>query len=162
MKAQLDEQSVIKANAQFWEQMLGIHLEPVPMADIFCVGTRHVLGSVNLSGVWTGRIEVRIDEKLALSATAAMLMQPVETVGQADTLDAIQEIANMTAGVIKSSLPRPCTMTVPVSAFEPDKFCKRQRCPNSLTVGFRHADGDLMVRITETDALAENQPFAGC
>jgi CheY-specific phosphatase CheX len=149
MKALLDEQSVISANAQFWEQMLAIKLEPVPMAEIFCVGTRHLLGSVELSGAWNGRIEVRIDERLALSATAAMLMQPAETVGQADTLDATKEIANMIAGVIKSSLPRPCTMTVPESAVEPDKCCEQQRSENTLAVGFRHADGDLMVRVSE-------------
>ena len=50
-------------------------------------------------------IEVRIDERLEYRATAAMLMQPIETVGEADTLDAIKEIANMIAGSIKSSLP---------------------------------------------------------
>jgi hypothetical protein len=44
MRALLDEQSVINANAQFWEQMLAIKLEPVPMAEIFCVGTRHSAG----------------------------------------------------------------------------------------------------------------------
>jgi CheY-specific phosphatase CheX len=147
----LDEQSVIKANAQFWEQMLAFKLEPVPMAEIFCVGTRHLLGSVQLSGVWNGRIEIRIDEGLALCATAAMLMQPVESVVEADTLDATKEIANMIAGVIKSSLPRPCTMTVPESAVEPEKCCERQRSENTLAVGFRHADGDLMVRISENE-----------
>jgi hypothetical protein len=35
--------------------------------------------------VWQGRIEVRIDEKLAYLATAAMLMQPVDDSGEADT-----------------------------------------------------------------------------
>lgn len=145
IRAQLDEQSVISANAQFWEQMLAIRLEPVPMAKIFCVGMRHLLGSVELSGVWKGRVEVRIDEKLALSATAAMLMQPIDTVGQADTLDATKEIA----GVIKSSLLRPCTMTVPWSVMEPEGCCEPQRTENTLAVGFRHADGDLMVRVSE-------------
>jgi CheY-specific phosphatase CheX len=149
MQAQLDEQSVISANAQFWEQMLAFKLEPVPMAEVFCVGTRHLLGSVELSGMWKGRIEVRIDEGLALSATAAMLMQPIGTVVQADTLDATKEIANMIAGVIKSALPRPCTMTVPESQVEPDGCCQPQRTKDTLAVGFRHADGDLMVRVSE-------------
>ncbi len=149
MQAHLDEQSVISANAQFWEQMLSIKLEPVPMAEIFCVGTRHLLGSVELSGTWRGRIEVRIDERLAYIATAAMLMQPMDTVVQADTLDATKEIANMIAGVIKSSLPRPSTMTVPESVVEPERICESQRTENTLAVGFRHPDGDLMVRVSE-------------
>jgi len=151
MRVQLDEESVISANSQFWEQMLAMRLEPVlmPMAQELCVGTRHLLGTVKLSGMWQGRIEVRIDERLAYCATAAMLMQPMETVGEADTLDATKEIANMIAGVIKSSLPRPCTMTVPESAVEAAAFCELQRIENTLAVGFRHADGDLMVRVWE-------------
>jgi CheY-specific phosphatase CheX len=149
MRAQIDEQSVINANAQFWEQMLDLKLEPVPIAEIFCVGTRHLLGTVELSGAWKGRIEVRIDEKLAYIATAAMLMQPVDTVSENDTLDATREIANMIAGVLKSSLPRPCTMTVPESMVEADRCCKLQRSENTLAVGFRHAEGDLMVCVSE-------------
>ena len=149
MRAEVDEQSVITANTQFWEQMLAIRLEPVPMAEIFCVGTRHLLGSVELSGVWAGRIEVRIDEKLAYAATAAMMMQPEDTVAEADTLDATREITNMIAGVIKSSLPRPCTMTVPTSMVEPERVCESQRTESALAVGFRHEGGDLMVRVWE-------------
>ena len=149
MRAQIDEQSVISANAQFWEQMLAMKVEPAPMAEVFCVGIRHLMGSVELSGMWKGRIEVRMDERLAYSATAAMLMQPMDTVVEADTLDATKEIANMIAGVIKSCLPRPCTMTVPESAVEAAKFCELQRTEDTLAVGFHHADGDLMVRVWE-------------
>lgn len=149
MRAKLDEQAVISANTQFWEQMLALKLEPVPMAEIFCVGTRHLLGSVELSGVWEGRIDVRIDEKLAYIATAAMLMQPIDTVAEGDMLDATREIANMIAGGIKSSLPRPCSMTVPTSMVEPERVCASQRTEGTLAVGFRHEGGDLMVRICE-------------
>jgi len=155
MRALLDEQSVINANAQFWEQMLNLKLDPVPMAEIFCVGTRHLLGTVELSGVWKGRIEVRIDEKLAYLATAAMLMQPLDTVGEADTMDATKEITNMIAGVLKSSLPRPCAMTVPESMVEPERVCESQRTESTLAVGFRHADGDLMVRVWEDESTQE-------
>jgi hypothetical protein len=151
MRTQLDKQSVISANSQFWEQMLAMKLEPVPMAEIFCVGTRHLLGSVELSGMWNCRIEVRIDERLAYVATAAMLMQPVDSVVQADMLDATKEIANMIAGVLKSSLPRPCAMTVPESAMEADRVCALQRSENTLAVGFRHSDDDLMVCVSEHD-----------
>ena len=88
---------------------------------------------------------------LAYQATAAMMMQPLETVGEADALDATKEIANMIAGTIKSSLPRPCTMTVPESAVEADDFCNPEPADDSLVVAFRHATGDLMVRIWEQE-----------
>jgi hypothetical protein len=66
MRAQIDEQCVIKANSQFWEQMLAMTLDPVSVSGEFCVAAGHVMGSVNLGGVWKGRIEVRMAEGLAL------------------------------------------------------------------------------------------------
>jgi CheY-specific phosphatase CheX len=153
MRVQLDEQSVIKANSQFWEQMLAMTLNPMPMPGEFCVSAGHLHGSVTLGGVWKGRIEVRMGEGLAYQATAAMMMQPVETVGEADALDATKEIANMIAGVIKSSLPRPCTMTVPESIVEAAGFCSEAQTEDSLVVAFRHASGAMMVRVWEQEFL---------
>jgi len=151
MRANLDERCVINANSQFWEQMLAMTLAPLAAPGEFCVSAGHVLGSVVLGGVWKGRIEVRMAEGLAYHATAAMMMQPVETVGEADALDAAKEIANMIAGTIKSSLPRPCTMNVPESIVEAQCFCRPSQTEDSLVVAFRHASGDLMVRIWEQE-----------
>jgi CheY-specific phosphatase CheX len=151
MKAQLDEQSVIKANAQFWEQMLAMKLETMASVDELCVGAGHMFGAVALNGVWKGRIEVRMTGALAYEATSAMMMQPLDTVGEADVLDATKEIANMIAGTIKSSLPRPCNMTVPESALRPESFCGPASLEDSLVVGFRHTTGDLLVRIWEQE-----------
>lgn len=151
MRAQLDDESVINASTQFWEQMLAIHIEPVPIQGRFCVGERHLIGGVNLAGVWKGRIEVRMAEGLAYRATAVMLMLPVESVAEADTLDATKEIANMIAGAIKSSLPRPCTMTVPDAAVEAADFCDISRTEDTIAVAFLHPDGELMVRIWEQE-----------
>ena len=67
-----------------------------------------------------------------------MLMQPPETVAEADRLDAIKEIANMIAGVIKSSLPRPCAMSVPEAVLKPEKFCSAMRNMYSVAVAFHH------------------------
>ena len=151
MKALVDEQCVIKANSQFWEQMLSMIMEPQTASEVFSLGSGHVLGSVNLHGVWKGRIEVRLTEGLAYQATAAMMMQPLESVGQADALDATKEIANMIAGTIKSSLPRPCTMTVPESIVEAKEFSDLAQSEDSLVVLFHHESGDLMVRIWEEE-----------
>ena len=126
-------------------------LDPMPGRAEISLGAGHILGRVDLSGEWTGRIEVRMAMGLAYVATAAMLMQPIDTVVEADTLDAAKEIANMIAGVIKSSLPRPCTMAVPESAVEHVVFCGQPRTEDSLSVAFRHAAGDLMVRVWEQE-----------
>jgi hypothetical protein len=57
----------------------------------------------------------------------------------------------MIAGVIKSSLPRPCAMTVPASAVEAEGFCGQPRTEDTLVVAFRHATGDLVVRVWEQE-----------
>jgi CheY-specific phosphatase CheX len=153
MRAQLSEETVVKANSQFWEQMLAMKMETLPVAEEFCVEAGHMLSCVNLSGQWKGRIEVRLAGKLAYEATAAMLMQPVDAVGEADALDATKEIANMIAGLIKSSLPRPCAMAVPESNVEMKCFCGQPETEHTLVVAFRHTSGDLMVRIWEQECL---------
>lgn len=153
MRAQIGEESVIQANAQFWEQMLAMTVEPIPGPREFHAAAGHLVGSVGLSGVWTGRIEVRLDGSLAREATAAMLMQPAEEVGEADTVDATKEIANMIAGVIKSCLPRPCAMTVPAASVEMEAFTSAAPGDDSLEVVFRHGSGDLMVRVWEQECL---------
>lgn len=147
MWANLDEQSIIRANAQFWEQMLAMNLESVPWSPSFSLNSGFVLGFVALGGAWRGRIEIRLDAGLAYEATSAMMMQPLETVTEPDVIDAIKEIANMIAGTIKSSLPRPCSMNVPESAIEGGDFsliCDESDC---LAVVFRHKTGAMVVRI---------------
>ncbi len=147
MQIEVDESSIIKANSQFWEQMLAMKLDPMSTPDEFCLGSGHVLGSVNLSGAWNGCIEIRMDEGLSHHATAAMLMQPLAAVGEADALDAAKEITNMIAGVIKSSLPRPCAMTVPEAQVARERYCGAMRNRHSVAVAFRHDAGEIMVSV---------------
>jgi CheY-specific phosphatase CheX len=152
MIALLDEQSVVKANAQFWEQMLAMTLVTVSSSEERCIGGGHILGTVTLDGVWKGRIEVRLAAGLAYAATAAMMMQAVDTVGEADVLDAIKEIANMIAGTLKSSLPRPCSMSVPESAVERAGFCD-SAAVDTLAVAFRHGAGVMLVRVCGQECM---------
>jgi CheY-specific phosphatase CheX len=154
MSATITVENIQKANSQFWEQMLAMRLEPCLDAHELpevarCIGSRHVVAHCDLSGVWVGRIEVRLSPGLAAEATSAMLMQPVEAVQTEDTLDATKEIANMIAGTLKSALPRPCAMTVPSAQVESEDFCVLPRTLDSITVFFRHDSGDLMVRVWE-------------
>lgn len=144
--------NIEKASAQFWGQMLGMQLEPCGETwarkdEPRCIEPNHVAAYCDLSGVWVGRIEVRLTGGLAKEATAAMLMQPVEVVEAADTLDATKEIANMIAGTLKSALPRPCSMTVPSAGWEAGEFCVLPCTEDTITVFFHHGSGELMVRV---------------
>jgi CheY-specific phosphatase CheX len=155
MRVHLDKQCVINASESFWLQMLAMTLDPIKSPAEPFLGAGHIHAGVELSGAWLGRIEVRMAERLAYEATASMMMQAVETVKQEDALDAVREIANMIAGVIKPALPRPCSMTVPQSAIESEYFCSGMRAGDSLAVGFRHRSGDLLVQVWENEYAPE-------
>lgn len=151
MRAGLNKDSLVKANAQFWEQMLGMQLDLTVCAEIFSSGEEYLLASVSLSGAWTGQIDVGLSRGLALAATAAMMMQPEDALSEADVLDAIREIANMIGGVIKSSLPRPCAMALPESAVATGGLCAGPEQDDRLIVAFHHPAGALMVQVREED-----------
>lgn len=160
MQAQVDERCVIQANAQFWGQMLAMSLDHKPFSEEFSVDPGHVLASVGIMGAWNGRIEVRMATTLAYEATAAMMMQPVDTVTEADALDAVKEIANIIGGVIKPNLPRPCTMTVPESSIAPEQFASPKETEDSFAVAFHHDTGDMMVRIWEQEYVQQQAACA--
>jgi CheY-specific phosphatase CheX len=90
-------------------------------------------------------------EDLARTATAAMMMQAAESVTAADMMDAVSEVVNMIAGVIKSSLPQPCQMGLPHASVEDSNFCGEQPSQNAIDVAFRHADGKMVVRVWEDE-----------
>jgi len=153
MRAQIGEQCVINANEQFWDQMLSMNVEAVAGLSKFRAAAGHLPGSVVLSGVWTGRVEVRMEGASAREAMAAMMMQPVEQVAEADTVEATKEIANIIAGVIKSCLPRPCNMRVPEAAVE-TKDCVSEAAPEDvIELVFGHETGDRLVRVWEQECL---------
>ncbi len=149
MHSSVTEAGIQKANAQFWEQMLAMQLEPVEPAHGRCIGPYHVVGSCDLAGAWSGRVEVRLSQGLALRATAAMLMQSMEAVQPGDVLDATKEIANMIAGTFKSSLPRPSTMSIPDAEEIHEDFCVNASATDSVTVFFEHPAGGFMIRVRE-------------
>jgi CheY-specific phosphatase CheX len=159
----ITESCIERATTLFWEQMLAMPMQlsateaPLQTQDqgpLFsrCIGENHVFGECRLTGAWQGRIEIRMSMGLAIAATAGMLMQPAELVGDSDLLDAAKEIANMTAGTIKSALPRPCTMTVPIAEIVPADFCALPETLNSIATFFEHANGELVVFVYEDSA----------
>jgi chemotaxis protein CheX len=159
MNAQLDMESVVGASTHFWEQMLSMTLQPAPIRCDVGAAERCLVGSVRITGAWVGHIEVRMTEKLAWTATAAMLMMPVDTVSEADAMDATREIANMVAGTIKSSLPRPSAMSVPEAVIATGNLCGDSGLDNTLSVGLDHSAGRLIVRIREEECR-QPEPLA--
>ena len=141
------EEQMEQANALFWSQMLGVEMRRVDSAHCEWMEEVHIAGWCVLSGAWSGRIEVRMTHGLAMMATAMMLALPEEHVREADLMDATKEIANMIVGTIKSTLPRPCSMTVPEASAA--SGAETLRAAMGRSARFCHEQGELIVRLIE-------------
>jgi hypothetical protein len=153
MRAKVDKQCVIHANAQFWEQMLAMTLVPLPTPAEFSVAAGHLLGSGQARRRVAGAHRGAPDRRLGLPGNGGNDDAAAGDSRRDRRLDATKEIANMIAGVIKSSLPRPCIMTVPESGVQTERFRAPAQTEDSLAVAFHHASGDLMVRVCEKECL---------
>jgi len=87
-------------------------------------------------------------------ATAAMLMQPVEAVVEADTLDATREIVNMIGGLLKSALPSAVLHDGSRVGDCSGEALLGAAWEKQLTVAFRHEAGGLLVRVREEVAAS--------
>lgn len=67
---------------------------------------------VSISGAWEGQVVLEMTAATATQATVAML--GLDTVGPDDVLDAVGELVNMVGGNIKSLMPAPSKLTIPV------------------------------------------------
>lgn len=70
--------------------------------------------AVTVSGAWEGMISIEIPTQMAEEVTRRML--EVEETPDADVADAVGELVNMIGGNVKSLMPGPSTLSLPVVA----------------------------------------------
>jgi CheY-specific phosphatase CheX len=74
---------------------------------------RTLTACVQLAGAWEGSIMLYCTSDLARRAASVMFGMDTEAVSNDEIEDALGELANMTAGNIKTLLPRPCELSLP-------------------------------------------------
>ncbi|HET7328545.1 MAG TPA: chemotaxis protein CheX [Nocardioidaceae bacterium] len=84
----------------------------LPTTEAPADGAEVVHASVGVSGAWNGQVILELTAVTAHAATAAMLGQ--QHVEPRDMTDAVGELVNMVGGNIKSLLPTPSTLGLPV------------------------------------------------
>lgn len=73
--------------------------------------------SVTVSGGWHGVVTVELDEAVARQLSARMLAIPDgEPIADGDIADAVGELVNMVGGNVKSLMPGPSALSLPVVA----------------------------------------------
>lgn len=102
-------------------------------------------GAVSVSGGWQGTITAELGEPAAVElATRMLALSPDEVVSDADIADAIGELVNVVGGNVKSLMPGPSQLSLPMSA------AGRAAHPSDLR------------EILRVDALWRDQPVRFC
>jgi chemotaxis protein CheX len=128
---------------QVWESILGLPIEadvPRPNdADL------NVVGMVGITGGWEGSVLVRCTLPLARSITETMFgMDPGEAEPE-EIADALGEIANMIGGNLKSLVPGPSQLSLPMVAdYEHLSFPQSEEC---ATAAFSTGSEPMLVSV---------------
>jgi len=109
----VSEQEIQQVTTEIWGSMLNLHPAPA-CGDPGSAGVEGRIGaSVQITGGWEGA--VRLDSSLALARVAASRFVGTEPdqVSIDQVRDAMGELANMSAGMIKNLLPGPSYLSLP-------------------------------------------------
>jgi chemotaxis protein CheX len=115
----LHEEDIIAITAQVWSSFLGVELSAVPPQDAELVGPV-LVAQVRMTGAWNGRVLLRCSAAHAAAAAVCMFSTSPGAASDLEARDALGELANVVAGNVKSLLPAPSALSMPVvTAVEP-------------------------------------------
>lgn len=143
-------QDLRRINEDIWSAMLGlplVHGDTRPVAD----GARRVTGLVQITGAWTGAVGLQLSDELARRATAIMFDVDVADASIEDTRDAVGELANVTAGNVKSLVGSPAQLSLPSVTVGVDYEIAIPGAHVREKVGFRCDAGRMIVTVLEQD-----------
>ncbi len=103
----------IAAFHRVWETAIGLPLSPSLAEPPPSVAGSWIASVVWLGGQWTGCVTIAAPSSLARHLTARMLDLRDQDVSEDQYIDAMKELANMSAGNLKSVLPGPCGLATP-------------------------------------------------
>ncbi|MDA8291761.1 MAG: chemotaxis protein CheX [Actinomycetota bacterium] len=73
-----------------------------------------VRARVDIDGAWIGSVEVSCSMRVARTVASVMFAMPPEEIAASDVSDAVGELVNVVGGNIKSILPVPTSLSIPV------------------------------------------------
>jgi chemotaxis protein CheX len=108
----ISEEEIQQVTSQIWESMLDLH----PCAangEALNSPERRIGASVQITGGWEGAVRLDSSLTLARMAAARFVGTEPEQVSIDQVRDAMGELANMSAGMIKNLLPGPSYLSLP-------------------------------------------------
>ncbi|WP_168582430.1 chemotaxis protein CheX [Gephyromycinifex aptenodytis] len=112
----LDSEDVAQIVNEVWSSMLGLPVEALALETPPTIDGGAVAGSVGVSGATECLICVEMSADAARLFGATMFGLDEADASNDDISDAIGELTNMVGGNIKSLLPEPSSLSLPVVA----------------------------------------------
>jgi chemotaxis protein CheY-P-specific phosphatase CheC len=107
---QLGDEELCELTETVFESCVGMVLSRI---DDVVVPDPAIFGYVHITGGWEGSVVVQCEDELARRLAAAMFGSEPGVVTPEEVSDAIGEIANVTAGNVKSRLGVACQLSMP-------------------------------------------------
>lgn len=111
---EFSKETILQIAGDVWNLVLEMDIEPSDAVVIPVVKEGFVTGCVNISGAWEGTVVLDCSEDMAKQAAVVMFEMELDEIGEEEINDAVGELANMLGGNIKSLLPEPCKLSLPV------------------------------------------------
>jgi chemotaxis protein CheX len=112
--SRLDSDALYGIAGQIWNAYLGAAMSN-PLVRTEERGAPEVVASISVTGSWDGHVVVGCSATAATLIAAAMLDLDPDDVVPADILDAAGELVNVVGGNVKSLLPQPSLLSLPLT-----------------------------------------------
>ena len=96
-----------------WASFLNVHIHQIVVDDSLS-GRPSIVGAVRVTDAWFGAVVLEMTPALARQVAATMFASVPDMVTDAEVVDALGELTNMIGGNIKSLLPAPSQLSLPM------------------------------------------------
>ena len=97
-----------------WDTTLGLPIVRVPGDPVPSWTEPPLTASVEITGQWHGRVILSTPEALVHRIARHLFGSEPATLERSDLEDSLRELVNITGGNLKSCLPQPCHLALPV------------------------------------------------
>jgi chemotaxis protein CheX len=97
-----------------WASFLAVHLEQIPVEDNPLSGRPSIVGAVRVTDAWFGAVVLELTPSLARQVAATMFETTPDVITDGEVVDALGELTNMIGGNVKSLLPAPSQLSLPM------------------------------------------------
>ena len=114
MEREIVEEGVRDVTHRLWHESLGFEPCSTGERTVPCGCDEEVCGArIDIGGAWEGAVAVEMSGCLACNVARRMFDLGAEVPTSEQVDDCVREIANITAGNLKTALPEPCVLSVP-------------------------------------------------